>query len=360
MLSPTLQEFPRNDNPKPQPTRLVVLALLLATIAAVLMLPVFFRGEPGNQTALAREPQASPSPTPWLSPGRNLKDCIKDSAWPTAFEIPFSDWHDERFQIPPGSPPQYGEWKGNLLRYQYLETPGIRTAYFRSQWVHCPNLTGVPLTFFEKPCEFLFPFNPTTHQYDAYVYSWHPSPSHPSTIVKMSFKLASNFGPPVPDLAARYQAVLPSCLSDPLSHENMPVWSPPGVAADWFLTSGTAASPAPTPEMGYYAAIATPVPGASPDPRMYKPPYSFAGSVPGVHKPETPPQDWKLIPGQIVYDWKNFKIMQSFDPKVFAPPVGYQEIEGKPEAGVPKVCPVCHLTDEKANGPKYFIEKRRP
>ena len=342
-----LQHFSEKDNAGTWPARLTGLALLLATVVAFIVLPTLWSRGPGNRIALAGAPAAAASPSPSPCPSPDIEECVANTEWPTAFEIPFSVMHYERFQ----DPQKFGEWKGNLLRYQYLMTPGIRTAYFRAQFVHCPNLPGVPLTFYAKACEFLFPVNPKTHQYESWVYS---------TALKQSFRLASNFGPPAPDQAARYQAVLPSCLCEPLSTVNMPVGNPPGVAVNWFLTSGTKSDPSPVEDQGYYAAIATPVPGASPDPKMYKPPYSFAGSVPGVHKPQAPPGPPTLVPGQLVYDWKNFRIKQRFDPKVFVPPLGYTKIPGETETGVPKVCPVCHLTNEKQGGPTYFIQVRRP
>lgn len=349
-----LQNFNSNNNPEPAKTsRLIVLALFLATITAVLTLPVLLPRGPANRTALAevrKAPEAAASPTPWLCPGRNLKECLKDSEWPPAFEIPFIQWHYDRARK------EFGEWKDNLLRYQYLITPGIRTAYFRSQFSHCPNLPGVPLAFYAKPCEFFFPVNPQTHRYDAYVYST-------ASGMQQYFRLAANFGPPAPDSAIRYQNQLASCLCEPLSSANMPVGNPPGVAVDWFLTSGTTSAPSPVDQQGYYAAVATAVPGLDCEQvgqgcRFYKPPYSFAGSVPGVHKPSNPnvPQ----VPGQIVYNWQNFKIVKSFDAAVFAPPTDYNKVQGKIWTGLPPLnCQVCHLSETKEKT-VFFIETGRP
>jgi hypothetical protein len=345
-----LQEFHPNHNPQPAKSRLVVLALLLATVAAVLTLPVLLPGGPGNRIVLAevpRAPEAAASPTPWLCPLRNLKECLKDSEWPPAFEIPFVQWYYDRPRK------EFGAWKDNLLRYQYLITPGIRTAYFRSQFSHCTNLPGVPLSFYGRPCEYFFPINPKTNRYDAYVYS---------TDRKAYFRLAANFGPPKPDSAIAYQTQLASCLCEPLTSANMPVGSPPGVAVDWFLTSGTSSDHSPEDQQGYYAAVAAAVPGldckeVDKGCIFYKPPYSFAGSVFGVHKPSNPnaPQ----VPGQIVYKWQSFKIVPSFDAAVFTPPTYPTKIPGKIWTKLPALnCQVCHLADTTEKT-VFFTEIRK-
>jgi hypothetical protein len=142
----------------------------------------------------------------------------------------------------------------------------------------------------------------------------------------------------------------------------MPVGNPPGVAVDWFLTSGTSAMPSSGDQQGYYAAVATAVPGldckqVGQGCRFYKPPYSFAGSVPGVH-PLNP--DVPQVPGQIVYNWENFKLVPSFPADVFVPPTYPTKVQGEIWKDLPPLnCQVCHLSETKEKT-IFFIEKRRP
>ena len=110
-------EFCQKDHVTTKNTRLFGIALFLIMIAAALVLFAALPGGSGNRIALAgaSEASASPSPSPCLSPNSTKCDALTE--WPTAFEIPFTLMHYERFQ----NPPKFGEWKGNLLRYQRLK-----------------------------------------------------------------------------------------------------------------------------------------------------------------------------------------------------------------------------------------------
>ncbi|HWP53969.1 MAG TPA: hypothetical protein VN476_07510 [Pyrinomonadaceae bacterium] len=354
---PTTHHVPRESHqsvkPVAQNKRLIVASILLAGLAIVLVWPALFSGDSGNQTALAAGGAADPagSPTP------STEECLENTAWPSQFEVPFTS----HFQK--GTP--YGPWHGNLLQYQYLETPGMVTANFRSYFRRCTNLPFVPLSFFRKPCEYYFSRDPSrNNEWQAWVYS---------TKLKKYFRLASNLGPLAPDFVARYQALRPAgCANRPMFRTPMPVRHPPGgEPVEWFLTQGSAkVTPSPQGE-GYYAAMATPVRG--PDNKLYKPPYAFAGEPPGAgfligHK--------RSVYGELVYDWKRFVIKTSFPPDTFTPPSkGYTEIKGikappppapspspgaSPEPTPPKHpnCVACHMSNLH-DGQTFYVEARR-
>ena len=301
-------------------------------------------GAEAYQNSLAAaEPAASPSPS--------IDECLENVNWPPAFTIPFT-----AYVLLPGPSPSPTAWSGNTMSYQYDQKSN--TIHFKAQFQRCTNLPGVPLRFFELPCEFYFrrdPQNP--RQYNAYVYS---TESHEY------FMLAKNFGPMVPDFVERYQKLIPGCLSEPYPGTNLPVDNPPGVAVDWFVTAGHRGvgkkikpNQPPATDLGYYAAIASPT--AAPNGQLYKPPYDFSGAVPGIHSPclKGPPP---LVPGQLVYDWQNFSIVDSLPSGTFTPPSGFRPIPGVVWTTVPKPmnCPTCHLVDlRKGNRTTFYIERGR-
>lgn len=340
-----LHQSHQTDNAPSTNTRLrLFIALLLATATLFLVLPVLSPHDDGNQSVLARvaaEPSSSPSPS--------IQECLENAAWPNQFEVPFV----ATFQK--GTP--YGPWAGNTLQYQYLETPGMVTANFRSYFKRCTNLPFVPLSFFGKPCEYYFMRDASrNNEWQSYVYS---------LPLKKYFRLASNLGPMVPDFVARYQALRPAgCSNIPMSGVPLPVGNPrDGTPVEWFLTSGTAKStPSPSAE-GYYAAIAEPVSSGSPENKLYKPPYAFAGEPPGAgfligHA--------RSVYGELVYEWRKFVIKSSFPDGTFTPPQGYTEVLGvvmpmpSPSPGAPQHpnCVVCHMSDPHAEQ-TFYIEKRR-
>jgi hypothetical protein len=341
-----LQQSHQNDNLPGTNTRFrLFVALLLATIALFLVLPVLWPYDDESQSVLARvAEEPSPSSTP------TIQECLENVAWPDQFEVPFV----ATFQ----KGTRYGPWSGNLLQYQYRDAKGELTANFRSYFPRCTNLPFVPLSFFGKPCEYYFVRDPSqNNQWQAYVYS---------LPLKKYFRLASNLGPMVPDFVARYQALRPAgCSNVPLSSVPLPVGNPrEGTPVEWFLTSGTAKSaPSPASSEGYYAAIAKPISSGSPDNKLYKPPYAFTGEPPGAgillgHE--------RSVYGELVYEWRKFAIKSSFPKGTFTPPRRYTEIPGwpmpmpSPSPGAPQHsnCVVCHMSDPHANQ-TFYMERRR-
>jgi hypothetical protein len=345
-----LLEFHQSVKPTAQNKRLIVASILLTGIAVALVWPLLFPGDSGNQTAFAARPEVEPA----ASPSPSIQECLENVAWPSQFEVPFT----ANFQKSAG----YGPWYGNLLQYQHLETNGTVTANFRSYFRRCTNLPFVPLSFFGKPCEYYFSRDSSrNNEWQAYVYS---------TSLKKYFRLASNLGPMVPDFVARYQALRPAgCAYRPMFRTPLPVRNPPGgEPVEWFLTSGSAKSN-PTPSRsseGYYAAIAKPVSSGSPENKLYKPPYAFAGEPPGAGILIGHPRSEY---GEITYDWKRFVIKTSFPDGTFTPPSGYTEIRGgkmpmpSPSPGASPApqhsnCVACHMSDPHADQ-IFYMELRR-
>jgi hypothetical protein len=325
---------PDNNATKTNIRLLVALALLLTTIAVMLISSALVSNGPGEQVALAKdfETTASPSPTP--------NECLTNVAWPAGFSVPFTAYV---YTGKSGHRNNFVPWSGNTLYYQY--DAGTDTVYFKASFKKCLNLPGVPLSFFGQPCEFYFPRDPKTNQYYSYVYS---------SFRNKFFVLAENFGPMPQDFVAGYQKLLPSCLSKPHDLSPLAVRNPPGVAVDWFVTSGHKGEKINNPlHMGYYAAIADPVTAG--DGTVYKPPYSFAGSVPGVHEP----CKMRLAPGQLVYDYQNISVQQ-IPNDFFNLPKTLNKIDGVKWELPPMNCPACHLTDGTSRTTFYTEARRNP
>lgn len=245
-------------------------------------------------------------------------------AWPQAFQIQFTSNY-----LTKGTPPRTITLPGNTLFYQFSESNGRSDAKFKAVFPKCINLPGVPLRFFQKPCEFYMGRDPQhKNAYAAYVYS---------TGLNESFLLALNLGPPAQNFVYRYHQLLPvPPLSEPEKKTPLPVRAPAGgEPVQWFLTSGKFGSLSPANDQGYYAAMATAI--SASDGNKYNPPFSFTGAAPGVHG--------RLVYGQLVYDPTTFVINPNFAPDTFLPPSGYTPI--KPVCNqLPEMnCAVCHLSD---------------
>jgi hypothetical protein len=320
-------QLSQSENRSTKFKRLVSLTCLLGFIGLVLTSPQFFPGHDNQTVSAAQGPQKSSA---------NLSDqdatsCLENTDWPPAFEVEFTAYF--------APPTKYGPWAHNVLQYQY--DAATQTPQFKSTFPKCVNLPGVPLTFFGRSCEFYFSQDPQNgNQWNAYVYS-----------SNQYFLLASNLGPPAPNLVSRYNHLLPiRCFKGPRPGSGVPVGNPPGVAVEWFLTSGTSGALPKSPKgQGYYAAIAKPAgPG-----NQYKPIYSFVGETPGFHG--------RLVYGQLIYDWQNLNFSPTFSATTFTPPTtGYTKIAGTVQLPPPPpvTCPACHVSDPNVSQ-TFFTQIRR-
>lgn len=205
------------------------------------------------------------------------------------------------------------------------------TTYFRSVFKQSPLLPGEPVSFKDQEVEwFLVPDSNHGGQYTARVYCMTCNP-------KSWVLVAVNFGPPRPDLVARYNAKLPvPPLPLPLAGSNLPVTppSPKTTPIEWFLTSGSPGKPSPADKQGYFAMFAKQ--GVTIGGVFYKQPYGMVGAAAGV---------WHQGYGEIIYD--KYVIPPKVTAAMFTPPAGYTQITTPKLIGgeimAKENCTVCHM-----------------
>jgi hypothetical protein len=317
--------------------RVMYLRFALVTLVIILAFVAMSSRDGRSSKALATDSTAGKSKTLSAQETPSYLDYV---AWPPAFTIQFSsNYLTQRT----GKPQRTITLTGNQLFYQSAESNGRSDAKFKSVFPKCINLPGVPLRFFQRPCEFYMGRDPQhKNAYAAYVYS---------TDLHESFLLALNLGPPAQNFVYRYHQLLPlPPLPEPEKKTPLPVRAPAGgEPVQWFLTSGQIGILSPANDQGYYAAMATAM--SASDGNKYNPPFSFTGAAPGVHG--------RLVYGQLVYDPATFVINPNFAPDTFTPPSGYTPI--KPVCNqLPKMnCAVCHLSDAP-HTQIFYTQPKRP
>lgn len=329
------QDHHEPDNPIKSETKQVVnLRFGLIALMIILALVAMSSRNGRGSKALATDSTAEKFRTLSSQQSPSYLDYV---GWPQAFQIDFSSNY-----LTKGTPPRTITLPGNQLFYQSAESNGRSDAKFKSVFPKCINLPGVPLRFFQKPCEFYMGRDPQhKNAYAAYVYS---------SDLKESFLLALNLGPPAQNFVYRYHQLLPvPPLSEPEKKTPLPVRAPAGgEPVQWFLTSGKFGSLSPPNDQGYYAAMATAI--SAPDGNKYNPPFSFTGAAPGVHG--------RLVYGQLVYDPTTFVINPSFPSDTFMPPAGYTPINPLCWKLPQMNCAVCHLSDAP-HKQIFFTQKGR-
>jgi len=293
-------------------------------------------------------PAAASSPAAAVPAGAR-RPYLANSEMPPAFEVEFKNYLVRKEKALPGVPGRF--WYSSPPQQNGAPIPAMRTWF-----ALCPFLPCVERSWIEAgaSCTFYLVSDPSQPgQFASYVFT-------KGLVAKgqpqEQYALIGNMGPLLPDFVKRYNDLFPRApLWEPNPTSPAPVLSSAGAPAQWYLTSGHAGfitqpgapvktDPVNTPpgEEGYFAQLATPVPG--PGGQSYKPPFSFGGTAPGPFGQEH---------GQIVYDTETFHMVSSLPADLFTLPdlSQYQQAEAKgcpleiehPQpAGARFNCPACH------------------